>query len=72
MSKANLRSIHDQKDLSQTGRLGLQPLLSNQPVLLPHLDRRVLQKAAQALGGADQHRRTRDLDGNPAKVRRRL
>src|SRR5271157_334121 len=70
MSKANLGSIHEQVDLFQASRLGLQPLLGNRPIPFPDADCRVVQKAAKSSGGAYQLCRSRDLPGDLAQMDR--
>ena len=70
MTETNSRSIHDQPDLSQAVRLSFQPLLGNRLVPFPYTDSRILQKAAQALGGTEQQCSSGDLPGNLAQMHR--
>ena len=70
VSKANLRAIHNQTDLSQIAELGFQPLSCNWLVPLPNSDSSVVQQPAQAAGGAQQLGRPGNLASDPAQANR--
>jgi hypothetical protein len=70
MPKTNLRTIHDQTDLSQTTPLGFQPLARNWLVPFTHTNGRVVYKAVQPPGDAQQLRRARNLPGDLAQMYR--
>src|SRR5512136_1234866 len=70
MPKTNLRSVHDQADFFQRLPLGLQPLLCNWTIPLPHLQSWVVQKTTQSPGRADQFGPPRNFAGYPAQSHR--
>ena len=70
MPKTNFRTIHDQTDLSQTIPLRFQPLTCNRLIPFTHTNSRVIHKAVQPPGDAQQLCRARDLPGDLAQMYR--
>jgi site-specific DNA recombinase len=70
VAKPDLGAIYQQAHLLQAGRLGSNPFPGQRFVPLPHIDRRVVQKTAQAAGQADQLGRAGNFAGDAAQAHR--
>src|SRR6266487_309027 len=70
MTKANLRSIHDQPHFADPLQLRLQPGLGNRFVPAAHIDRLVRQKTAQTPHRTHILRWTHDFASDPTEVHR--